>query len=513
MKRIIAFILAAVMLAGMFAGCTPQEDPYVPTGDALDVENTVSPTQNTAAGGLALAYYPDRSMNPFTCTDYTNKMVLSLIYQGLFTVDKNYQVTPMLCNGYRVSRDLRTYTFYVTQGATFSDGTTVTPQDVVASLEKAMESPVYSGRFSRVESVQILADGGIQVALDTPYENFPILLDVPIVKADQVNADTPLGTGPYMLETVLTGLRLRRRTVWWCKSTDLLATVSYIPLTAVNSTVDIRNAFEAQSVNLVCTDPGSPTYAQFRCDYELWDCEADGFLYLVADVDSEVFSNPAVRKALTHAIDRDFLVDTYYRGFAQSATLPASPNSPLYDKKLAQRYGYDPQIMKDAIQEAGLEGAPITILLNSDDGTRLRVGRAIAKMLEECGLAVSTLELTVDQFLIHVEWSEYDLYLGQTKLSANMDLSEYFETDGTMHYFSLENPGMYAMSLEALANSGNVYDLHRLVMEDGRLCPVLFRSYGVYTQRGMLPGLNATRDNMFQYTIGVSMEDILLEDQ
>ena len=513
MKKIVAFLLATVLLASMFTGCSRQEDPYVPTGDALDVESTVSPNQNAAADAMALAYYPNRSLNPFTCTDYTNKMVLSLIYQGLFTVDKNYQVTPMLCNGFRVSRDLRTYTFYVTQGATFSDGTTVTPQDVVASLEKAIDSPVYSGRFSHVDTVQILEDGGVEIRLDTPYENFPILLDVPVVKADQVDADAPIGTGPYMLETVLNGMRLRRRTVWWCKSADLQATGSYIPLIEVNSSVDIRDAFESQQVSLVCTDPGSPTYAQFRCDYELWECESGSFIYMVADIDSYVFSKPAIRKALTYAIDREYLVDEYFRGFAQAATLPASPNSPLYDKKLAQRYEYDPQILKDAVEDAGLTGAPITILLNSDDGTRLRVGRAIAKMLEECGLVVNTLELTAEQFVIHVKWSEYDLYLGQTKLSANMDLSQYFSIDGSMHYFSLENPAMYAMSLEALANSGNVYDLHRLVMEDGRLCPILFRSYGIYTQRGMLPELNATRDNLFHYTIGIAMEDILLENQ
>ena len=104
------------------------------------------------------------------------------------------------------------------------------------------------------------------------------------------------------------------------------------------------------------------------------------------------------------------------------------------------------------------------------------------------------------------------MYLGQTKLSANMDISPFFGEKGAMSYGGMEDPALYAMSLEALANSGNYYDLHRMVAEDGRLCPILFRRYAVYTQRGMLSQLTSVRDNLFPYSIGVTMEEILLQE-
>ncbi|MBO5891205.1 MAG: ABC transporter substrate-binding protein [Oscillospiraceae bacterium] len=508
MKRLTALLLGLVLL---LSGCTTVETPYVPTGNALGEEPIQPPTLEKPDMTLSLAYYPERSLNPYTCTDATNRVMLSLVYQGLFTVDRNYQASPMLCQGYQVSRDMRTYVFYVRTDATYSDGTTVTEADVIASLQAAKGSPVYGGRFRHVMSVKQLEGGGIEVALDTPYENLPVLLDIPIVKVSQVEAEKPLGTGPYLLEDTISGQWLRRRTNWWCTSSDLIANVDFIPLTAVDSATKVRDAFESQSVSLVCVDPGSPTYADFRCDYELWDCESGQLLYLAANPQRQVFSNPAIRTALARSIDREALIDTYYRGFGQAAVLPASPYSIHYDHKLAAKYTYDPDALTKAVEAAGLVGEDVLILLNSDDGVRLSVGREIVKIMEKAGLVVNTLELNQEEFLVHVEWYEYDLYLGQTKLTPNMDLSEFFGKDGVLNFNHIEDPALYALSLEALANAGNYYTLHKAVVEDGRLCPILFRDYAIYTQRGLFTQVSAPRDNLFQYTIGVSMDEILLK--
>ena len=507
MKKITGLLL---VLALLLSGCATVESPYVPTGDALGEDLVQTPTQDTSDMALSLAYYPDRSLNPYTCTDTTNRVVLSLIYQGLFTLDKSYQASPVLCHSYRMSRDMRTYVFYVRPDATFSDGTAVTGSDVAASLQAALKSTVYGGRFRHVVSVKLLEDGGVEVVMDTPYGDLPVLLDVPIVKASQIEAEKPLGTGPYLLENTVSGLWLRRRMVWWCESADLIATADFIPLTAVDSAAKARDAFEEQKVSLVCADPGSPTYADFRCDYELWDCESGQLLYLAANPTRQVFGNAAVRSALARSIDREAMVDTYYRGFGQAAVLPASPYSVYYDQKLAARYAYDPEALTKAVEAAGLVGAEIVILLNSDDGVRLRIGREIVQIMEDAGLVVHAMELNQDDFLMHVEWYEYDLYLGQTKLSPNMDLSEFFGKDGSMNYNNLTDPALYALSLEALANAGNYYTLHKAVVEDGRLCPILFRDYAIYTQRGLFTQVSAPRDNLFQYTIGVTMEDVLI---
>lgn len=506
MKKIIVLVLCLLLSAAVLVGCNQEEAPYTPTGDALDDLRPTLPTEPNTPQQIGMCYYPDKTMNPYTCTEPTNRALMMLIYQGLFSVDRDYNVYPILCGGYTVSADMRTYTFTVTE-ARFSDGTSVTGADVLASLEAARAGSYYAGRFQHVKSMELLVSGAVEIKLDTPYSDLPLLLDIPIVKGSEVNSDMPLGTGPFQMEDSVGGKRLRKQTFWWSNAT-LPVTAQYIPLTAASTPSQIRDQFEFSDVSLVLTDPGSDTYADYRCDYEIWDAENGMFLYLVCNAKSKVFSNDTIRKNLTHAIDRDTLVDTYYRGFARAALLPASPLSPFYNSALASRYGYDPQKLTDALTDAGKQGSEVILLLNSDDSLRLRAGRAIAGMLRKCGLAVTVMELNSLQFKEQIITGEYDLYLGQTRLSPNMDLTAFFKEKGSLNYGGLSNTAAYALSLESLANSGNYYNLHEYVMENGQLCPVLMRSYAVYTTRGLFSDLNPARDNIFFYTLGKTLADI-----
>ena len=130
----------------------------------------------------------------------------------------------------------------------------------------------------------------------------------------------------------------------------------------------------------------------YRCDYELWDCENGIFLYLGCQTEKGLFANETLRKALTYAIDRDLLVDTYYHSFAYSASLPASPLSPYYSNQLAAKYAYDPEKFQAALAETGNTGATIRILVNEGDTLRLRVAREIGKIMESYGLVVEMFE-------------------------------------------------------------------------------------------------------------------------
>lgn len=507
MRKILCGILSAILCISLL-GCT-QQDVYTPTGDGLTWEEDYTgpvytrPNDNDQQE-LTLTYYPDRSMNPLDSMDFTNRALFSLIYQSLFVVDRDYNVFPMLCKSYQVSEDMKTYTFYP-ENATFSDGSALTVYDVLATLQAAKESEVYGGRFLHVTEIALSADGGVTILTDTPCSDLPILLDIPILKQDQLEDAYPLGTGPYVLQTG-DGAQLRRRTDWWCKA-ELAVTVPAISLIEAQSNTQIRDQFEFADLDLVCADPGSDKYTDYRCDFELWDCENGIFLYLSCNLTGTVFSNENVRAALTYAIDRDTIVDDNYRGFARSATLPASPLSPYYSTVLAEKYVYDREKFDQAVYDAGMVGAPLIFVVNSDDSLRVRIARQISQSLTQAGFEVDLREKSGDAYRYAISTRDYDLYLGQTKLSANMDLSPFFSSSGSLSYGAINDVSIYALCMESLANEGNYYTLHRTVMEDGRLCPILFRSYAVYATRGLLTDLTPSRDNIFFYTLGRTMDN------
>ena len=511
MKRIAALLLSATLLLGLVSGCGEEDDPYVPTGNALSQEEVTQPTADEATRQTSLPYYPDRGLNPYRCSDYTNKAVFSLVYQGLFAVDRSYQVWPVLCQSYQVSWDMKTYTFQLAEAA-FSDGTPLTAADAVASLEAARSSDVYQGRLGYLDTITATEDGQLEITLSAPYENLPLLLDVPIVKASEVEDERPLGTGPYAYEQQDAGLGLRRSPGWWCTA-QLPIDAERVSLLVAEDPAQLRDAFEFSDLSLVSADPGSDSYADFHSDYELWDSESGVFLYLACNDASPVFSVSAVRNALTWSVDRETLAETCYRDFAYASALPASPQSPYYHKTLAAGLGYDPRRMEQAVVEnPEVQELNVTLLVNSSDGVRVRAARLIARELVAAGLKVTTSELSGDEYRTALEEGAFDLHLGQTKLSANMDLSAFFQSEGALAYGGLEDPLLYALCLETLANIGNYYTLYQRILEDGQLCPILFRSYAIFTQRGSFPELEPSRDNLFFYHLGRTDEEARVEE-
>ena len=335
MKRITALLLCAAMVAGLLAGCAQEKQPHVPTGDGLSWENetqavaTSPTTAEEEEQAIVMAFYPDVSMNPFLCADYTNRTLFSLIYQSLFVTDQNYEVKPILCQRYRVSEDLKTYTIYPETNARFSDGDPLTVNDVLLSLKAAMEDEsYYAGRFRHVETINSAADGSVVIQLDTPYEDFTRLLDIPIVKAEETGSLSPLGTGPYVLGESVSGAVLQRNPNWWCGSTKIPATDNTIDLVEVASTADVRDAFQfgENPVSVVCTNPMSDSFAEYRCDYELWEVESGYLMYIGCNIlYSDFFDDGTLRTFLTYAIDREALAEETYNGLVNTVTLPCSP--------------------------------------------------------------------------------------------------------------------------------------------------------------------------------------------
>ena len=76
MKEWIALLLCAAISAGCLTGCVIEgKSEYTPTGNGLYSEDNTVPVETTKPEGedekpdIVMAYYPELTMNPFTCTD------------------------------------------------------------------------------------------------------------------------------------------------------------------------------------------------------------------------------------------------------------------------------------------------------------------------------------------------------------------------------------------------------------------------------------------------------------
>ena len=527
MKKTLSLLLVLALVLPTLTGCRKPIDnsAYVPTGDALlmegqDPDDLLPEEENDQE--LNLAYYPDRSLNPLFGSDYTNRVLMSLMYQGLFAVDNKKNVTPILCGSYKVDASSRNWTFYVDSNATFSDGSKVRAEDVLATYRKAKENDYYKNRFYHLLQLDLTEDGtGVIFRLDTAFENLPLLLDIPIVKSGTEEAELPLGTGPYTFVQTNSGAHLQRVANWWCGTTKIPAKDPTINLVAVSTPADVRDAFQFggdNSLSVVCTNPMSDSFAEYRCDYELWEIESGYFMYIGCNIlYSDFFEDGTLRTYLTYAIDRLSIAEDTYNNMVYPVTLPCSPESPYYYSAIASTAEYDPlkfigqlSTLKIPTDDKGVK-KELRILVNSDDSARTRIARQLAENLTEMGLPATTLECSGVTYKNVIYAANFDIYLGMTRMSPNFDMSEFFRPYGEMSKGGLDNPNLYNMVLNALENSGTYYNLYDKLAKDGRVIPVLFGYYAVYAQRGLMPDLQPSRDNVFYYSLGKTMDGIRIE--
>ena len=523
MKKILSLTLILALLLSLLSGCGKAIDnsAYVPTGNAIVLEGQEEDDfveEEKVDQQLTLAYYPDRSLNPLFGSDYTNRILMSLMYQGLFAVDSKKNTVPILCGKYQVSANNRNMYVYLDPNATYSDGSKVTPADVVATYWQAKENDYYKNRFRHLVNIEATEDGGILFQTDTGYGNMAVLLDIPIIKESEVgmNDGIPLGTGPYVFTPHTGGATLQRNENWWCGTTKIPATDTTINLVEVSSIGEVRDAFQFggdNSVSVVCTNPMSASFAEYSCDYELWEVESGYFLYIGCNILYSPFfeDNGGIRTFLTYGIDRKTLAEDVYKGMVDPVTLPCAPAENYYNNYLAQNYEYDPLKFishlstysiprKDGVQKE------LELLVNSNDSARVNIARRIAANLTEMGLPCKTVEANAAVYQARIQNGNFDIYLGMTRLSPTMDLSEFFRPWGEMSWGGLQHEVIYDMCKHALEDTGNYYNLYQKLADDGRIVPIMFGYYNVYAQRGLLPDLQPSRDNVFYYTIGKTME-------
>ena len=504
-------ILLALCLALILSGCASEKqvknDPASETNDIIS--DAVMPEKEPITTNFGLAYQAQFGLNPYQCTSLTNRTILSLLYESLFTVTSGFQVEPVLCEYYDVSNDLKQYTVHLVPEAQFWDGTRLTSADVAASYQAAMNSPVYGERFYAVDEIETPDSSTVIFRTWIPYENLTLLLDVPIVQADSVDAAIPKGTGPYRLVQERYTNTLVRNGYWWQDTYDAVVSVPGIDLVPTASPTDVRDDFEYGVTSVVCTDPNSAAYVDYHCDYELWNCSTTIMDYIGFNVYHGLFSITELRVALTNIIDRKSIATELYHGYAEAAVLPASPLSNFYDETLAAQYDYNPEKFINAVRLTKAKTSEAVFLVCNADPRRVDAAEFIAAEAEKYDIHLTVDAVNERTFEDRLYTGDFDLYLGEARLSPTFDLSPFFD-GGSLCYGSIYSNDLTAMCRDAMENSGNYYNLHSSVMAYGMLCPVLFKSYAVYATRGVISNMYPAIDNIFHSSNGRTLSDAII---
>jgi peptide/nickel transport system substrate-binding protein len=352
MKRL---VLAAVAVLALGLGTAFAAKTDVTLGVRLEPPH-LDPTEGAAAA--------------------TDEVVYANVFEGLTRIGPDGEVKPALAKSWEVSDDGLTYTFHLQEGVKFHDGTDFDASDVVFSFERAMAPDSANSQkalFSAIGKVEAADPRTVRITLTRPEGSLPFNLgwgDAVIVAPESAaaNKTNPVGTGPFRFSDWTKGdsITLVRNDAYWGEPVKLdRATFKII--------ADPSAAFASMMAGDI---DGYPIYpapenlAQFEADprFSVVVGTTEGETILAMNNAKKPFDDPRVRKAVSHAIDRQAIIDGALFGYGTPIGSHFAPHHPAY-VDLTGMYPHDVEKAKALLTEAGYpDGFKTTLTLPPSSG-------------------------------------------------------------------------------------------------------------------------------------------------
>lgn len=296
-------------------------------------------------------------------------MLTQNVFESLTTVTESGEVQPQLATSWTVSDDGLTYVFKLAEGVTFHDGTTFDAEDVKFSFDRAMaEGSTNPSKsiFAPIESVTVVDAATLEIKLKKKDGFFLFNLaqgDASIVAPESVdaNATTPVGTGAFKYAAWTRGdrLTLEKNPAHRRAGNVMIDKVEFrfIPDAAAASAALLAGELDAY--------PGFPApemLPQFQADprFAVSVGSTEGEVIMAMNNAKAPFNDIRVRRGISHAINRDELIDGAMYGQAVPIGSFYPPHGPAY-VDLTGLYPHDVEKARALFKEAGVEGATWTL--------------------------------------------------------------------------------------------------------------------------------------------------------
>ena len=300
-------------------------------------------------------------------------VVASKIYQGLLRYSAKLEPLPELAKSWEISEDKLTYTFHLQENVKFHDGKACTADDVIFSITEFATTLSTRARtvFTVIDKAVALDPQTVQLTLKKPFDPFMMVFNstgCPIVpkhiyagtdfRTNPAN-QTPIGTGPFRFAEWQRGnfIRLRRFDDYWKPGQPYLDEIIFRIVPDSQSRALALQTGQAQLAQGNDIEPFD--VPRFRQQPNL-KVVTNGWEYFAPiswfELNKRVkpLDDPRVRRAISHAIDRKFIVDRLWFGVGKPATGPFASTLRFRDPT-TKLQDYDPKKAIELLDAAGLK--------------------------------------------------------------------------------------------------------------------------------------------------------------
>lgn len=449
-----------------------------------------------------------------------NMQVSLAIFEPLVRQSAQGAVEPLLADSWELASPTE-WDFHLKEGVTFSDGTPLTAQDVVFSLDrvaKVPNSPTPFTLFTRqIAGVEALDDRTVRITTKQPYPNLTVdLVNLPIMSKAATSGKAPegrtttelnrgeglIGTGPFTFSSWQKGadLILEANSSYWGEAPDWDRVIMR-PMTnpATRSAallagdIDMMEDVPTGSATQIEGDPnvkivsGPPA----RVIFIALDQERDDSPGISGTNGENPLKIKEVREALFRAIDREGIASRVMGGAAVPAGSLGTPKMFGTSAEHEVPAPADPERAAQLLEEAGY-GDGFSITLGSPSGRYVndaRVSQTVAAMWSRIGVQTAVDAAAPPVFFKNRDQRAYSAYLASwgnntgeigTTLGAQLATYDKEASQGSANAGRYSNPELDALLIEAsktMDDDARAKLLERadaLAMSDFAILPIHF---------------------------------------
>lgn len=301
-----------------------------------------------------------------------------------------------LADEYGSSKDAKVWTFRIRSGVEFHDGRALTPQDVLATLQRHAGEDTKSGAYGIMKDIDSMKVDGdtVVVTLKEANADLPYLMtDYHLVVQPGGGVDAPdaaIGTGPYVLKVAEPGVRYgyEKNPNDWKGDRGH---ADQVEIVLINDDTARVAALQSGQVHMIERVPPKVVSLVERLpNVEIKSVPGRGHYVFIMHADTPPFADDDLRLALKYAMNREEMVDKILFGHGSIGNdIPINSAYPLFSDDIPQRT-YDPEKAAFHFKKSGHSGP---VLLRTAEVSFPGAVDASQLYQQSCAAAGITLEI------------------------------------------------------------------------------------------------------------------------
>lgn len=526
-KRILPLLLTAAMVAGL-AGCGSSAAKETTAAS----DNNQTTAESTEAGSttgekiLKVQVGPDpETVDPALNSAIDGGNMILHAFEGLLTLDENGQLKEGQAESWETSEDGLTWTFHLRDGLKWSDGTDLTAKDFVYSWQRVCDPNVaapyaetvlgmvkgydeaVAGDITKLD-VQAPDEKTVVVNLANPCSYFGELAAFATLNPVQqatveangdawaTSADTYISNGPFMMTEWVPGshITFSKNPNYWNAEAIKLDKLEFELIEDSNAAYSAYTSGEVDMIKDVPTEeiPSLQGNDDFHVEPII------GTYYVSLNLQKEYFQDARVRKALSLAIDRNYVANTLMQGTYSPASSIVGPGwldtdgssfaenanggTPYIDN---DNFDANLEEAKKLLEEAGYpngEGFPQIEYTTNDAGYH----KVVAEYLQQAWAAIG-----IDLKVNIVDWASFTPMRrnGEFDVARNGWVGDYTDPSNILELFCTtngNNDGKYTnadfdaaiedsrVTTDATTRSADLHKAEDTLMNDAGCIPIAY---------------------------------------